>query len=40
MPEREYFTGIPNLREFEYCYCSDPIKVSNWYDLQVGDGGA
>ena len=40
MSEREDFTGQPNLQEFEFRYCGDQLKVSNWYDLKVGDGGA
>ena len=40
MSEREDFTGQPNLKEFEFRYCGDQFKVSNWYDLKVGDGGA
>ena len=40
MSEREDFTRQSNLKEFEFRYCGDQFKVSNWYDLKVGDGGA
>ena len=40
MSEMESFVGKPNLKEWDFCELGQQFKVSNWYDLTAGEGGA